>query len=319
MAKNKNRVSPANVVAVIALAALGVITFFGSLFLSEDGNLGGAAIKAAIFTFGCGLLFVFCMATKTVESDFKKWRVVEYICLAAYIVVAALFIKPCLQFFHVIQHKEQLQAQALHEINVIDSLCYSYNLQAEDDLSRAAANMDNYVNSDQEKYGEDSLSIYYKEVGNINYSINDYYNYVHFDQESLDSLRRKIEMWNFMDLSAIAYKMNNQAADTWDELGEHIKKNQTDRFMIPIIIQEDPNHPFHFDGYVNYNIGSRPEPSKFTKMFREPVSGFNMGIVVYVVLHLLVLANYFLVRRSPVIEIRRGNQKDDSGLPLRID
>ena len=322
MAKSKNRISPANIVAVIAVAALGVITFFGALFQSEDGTIGSAAIKAAVFTFAIGLLLVLCIVTKQVESEFKKWRVIEYICLAAYIAVAVIFYKPFLQFFHVVQNKEKLQTQALHEITSIDSLCDTYNSKAETELSRAAQNMKSYSISGQEMTDEDGgLADYINRhsITNFNRWSEDNMENVDFEKESLDSLRQRVEMWSYMDLSAIAYEMTNKAADTWDNLEDHISYIESEFELIPVISHEDADHPYRLEGYVEFNIGDdRPEPSKFSKMFREPVNGFNIGIVIYIVLHLLALLNYFLVRRSPVIDIKKNNSTDDMGLPLQI-
>ena len=327
MAKNKNRVSPANIVAVIAVAALGVITFFGALFQSEDGSISSAVIKAAVFTFGIGLLLVFCIVTKTVESEFKKWRVIEYICLAAYIAVAVAFYKPFLQFFHVVQHKEELQNQALDEISEINDMCENFNIHAEDDMSKAAQGIKNYTDSRQAKSEVDGGLAEYvksqlddKNIEDYNDWEEDSYNlHVRFNQESLDDLRQRIELWNYMDLSAIAFDMSNKAVRTWDDLDDHIVEIGDEYKLVPVISYVD--HLYRYDGLVDYSdvIGSRPESSKFTQRFREPISGFNIGIIIYVVLHLLALMNYFLVRRSPIIEIKKGNQNDDSGLPLKLE
>lgn len=318
---NKDRISPANIIAIIAVAALGVLTFFGALFQQEDGTIGVAAIKAAIFTFGLGLLLVFCIVTKTVESEFKKWRIVEYFCLGVYLIVAVICYKPFLQFFHVVQHKESLQKMALDEINAIDSLCISYNAKAENEISNAALFMKRYMDSGQDQTDEDGgLSDYIQKhkIKNFDSWRDDYLSIVHFEQEGMDSLRQKAEMWNLMDLSSIAYELKNKAVDTWSDLNEHINNMEKEFELIPSVSRIDADHPYHYDGIVKFDLGTEPNTSAFSKKFREPISGFNIGIIVYIFLHFLALMNYFLVRRSPIIEIKNGNKNDDSGLPLNL-
>lgn len=322
--KSKNRISPANIIAVIAIAALGVLTFFGSLFLSKDGNIGNAAITAAIFTFSIGLLLIFCIATKRTESEFKKWRVVELLCLAAYFAVAAYFYKPTLQFFHVLQNKEKLQKQAVSEIDAIENMCDKYNKDARYEVNTAYDNLESYFNSGKNSSADDGgLRDYMDErkmedLKGCDEWRDDALDVTRFKTESLDSLRQRVETWSFMDLSAIAFEMDTKAADTWDALDSHIKEMKEKHGYVPEIVQNPDDNTYRLDGYVKFDIGEKPGSSQFKKDFKEPVSGFNLGIIAYIVLHLLALMNYFLVRRSPIIDIKKGNQSDDSGLPLKI-
>ena len=317
---NNNKIKPANYIAVISIAALGVLTFFGNLFLSEDGQPGGAAIKAAAFTFVIGLFLVLCIVAKTQECEFTKWRIVEWFCFVAYLVVAVACYKPFLQFFHIVQHKKPLQVQALKEINAIDSLCASYNQKAAADLMCAAINLEQYKKGGQNISVDESFSKYIQDNPYSDSAdwLESYSPLVEFKSESFDSLRMKAESWKLMDLSYIAYELKDKASSTWDQLNEHISNNQEKHSLIPEISRKSPDDPYHFDGYAKYEIGERPAPSQFSQDFRKPMSGFNTGILAYILLHFLALANYFLVRRSPIVDIKKDITKDDSGLPIEI-
>lgn len=318
---NNNRISPANIIAIISVAALGVLTYLGASFLPE--KYGNPIIWAALFTFGIGLLLVFCIATKTVESEFKKWRPIEYICLAAYLVVAVTCYKPFLQFFHVTQQKKSLQTMALAEIDSIKSFCNRYNIPADTAVTYAASQMRGYNNNGQfDPLNDNGLSKYLKKHvakvdGEYGWEENTKKK-VNFPTKNLDSLRMKVDQWNPLEISSVAAQLDSLAPKVWDSLNQHIQKTETDS-LIPVISGGGSNGLYKYDGFPNFNIGPKPKPSVFTKKFRQPVSGFNVGIIVYILLHLLALMNYILIRRSPIIDIQKGNKNDDSGLPLDIN
>ena len=327
MSNNKNRISPANIIAIVAIAALGVLTFFGALFQQEDGTTGMPLVKAGAFTVGLAVLLVICIMAKTTEKEFAKWRIFEYVSLAAYLVVAITCYKPFLQFFHVLQHKGKLQVMAWNEINSIDSLCATYNEEAMDKLESVAGFMKEYRKSSQTTE-DGGLGEYMRKISNVdNWKDEEVGGYVEFGPENLGSLRQKIESWNFMDLSAIAYAMKDLAANTWNQLDTHIDNLKEGNYveggggykLIPSIKtkkDEENNDFLYLDGMVKFDIGECPQPSKFSTEFRKPWSGFNIGVIVYILLQFLALANYLLVRRSPIVQIRRDRRDDDGGLLL---
>jgi hypothetical protein len=131
----------------------------------------------------------------------------------------------------------------------------------------------------------------------------------------------KVDQWNPLEISSVATQLDSMAPKVWQSLNKHIQKYETDTTLclIPVIGGGGSNGPYRYDNLASFDIGSQPEPSVFTKKFRQPVSGFNVGIIVYILLHFLALMNYLLIRRSPIIDIQKGNKNDDSGLPLDID
>ena len=319
MAKNKNRVSPANILAIIGLAGIGLLTFFGTLFQSEDGSQRGAIITAAALTLGLSLLIIFMVRAKTTEDDFNMWRIAEWVCLAAYLVVAALFYKPVLQFFHVVQHKEELQTMALKEIEQIDSTYAYYNIWAMGKVNETKGNIDSYLKSGQNAFeveGDGGLYDYLKDFDNAEQWKEEVVSEVKFEDARIDStLKNKVYNWNLMELSSIAYDMKDLASENWTELSNHLKDMEK-QDLIPVIKYDEI---YKKDGLYKFNLGEKPQSSAFVAKFREPVSGNNVGWIVYIVLHVLVLLNYFLVRRSPIIQIRKDKRKDDGGLVLDVN
>lgn len=318
---NNNRISPANIIAIISVAALGVITYLGASFLPE--KFGNPIIWAALFTFGIGLFLVFCIATKTVESEFKKWRPVEYICLAVYLVIAVRCYKPFLQFFHVMQHKQSLQTMAKNEIDTIHEFCKRYNIQAEKAVELAASQMRNYNDAGQyDPLNDNGLSEYMtKHVTKVDTWEKISKAKVEFNTRDVGSIETMANHWNIMEISCIASQLDSLAPIVWSNLNNHIQKYESDTALclIPVISGGGSNGPYRYDGLAKIEIGDQPKSSAFSKRFKEPVSGFNVGIIVYIILHFLALMNYLLIRRSPIIDIQKGNKNDDSGLPLDIN
>lgn len=323
MAKNKNRVSPANLLAIIGLAGIGVLTFFGVLFQSEDGQPGGPIIKAAALTAGLGLLIILMVRAKTTEDDFNMWRVTEWVCLGAYLVVAALFYKPTLQFFHVVQHKEEFQTMAMKEMEQMDSLCTIYSIKEMGLVNEAADMIESYLSNEQSEYGvEDDGGLFAyidKKETRITaeaWKTNALEQVKYEDYKKDTVLMEKISRWNLLDLADIAIKMKDLSSTEWTKLDNHIKENEKIG-IIPSITRSE-NGIYVLKGVVNHNIGSKPGVSPFYEKFREPVTSNNVGWIVYVVLNIMVLLNYLLVRRSPIVQIRKDKRDDDGGLVLEV-
>ena len=323
MAKNKNRVSPANILAIIGLAGIGVLTFFGTLFQSEDGSQRGAIITAAALTLGLSLLIIFMVRAKTTEDDFNMWRIAEWVCLAAYLVVAALFYKPVLQFFHIVQHKEELQTMALKEIEQIDSINFYFNKEARNKINETTDQIESYLESDQcnaEVDGDGGLYSYTFSEGyriDLDRWKSSALKIVSFENKMDSTIKADIIRWNLMELSSIAYRLKDLSSDNWTKLNDHIKKMKGKGY-IPVINYDGI---YKKEGLYEFDkiVGEKPQSSAFVAKFREPVSGNNVGWIVYIVLHVLVLLNYFLVRRSPIIQIRKDKRKDDGGLVLDVN
>lgn len=318
---DKNRISPANIIAIVALAGIGVMSFFGNLFIT--GNPGRAIIGAAVLAIGLALLLFTCIHAKTAEDNFDKWRVVEYICLAVYLCVAIVFREPFQQFFHVVTHKTALQEQAQMEIKSIQTMCDNYKKESEKQLTYAKQQLESYSKSGQ--YDSDNNSDPINSYIN-KHKISNFNNWeeevkkkvIAYKHDDVDRLKQKVYTWNIMDLSSLAIEFETKAIGTWNKLHDKIKANKS-LDLIPII-SGGGSSKYVYEGLVeDYKLGEKPQPSEFIKMFHKSEQGFNIGWIVYILLNLLALANYILVRRSPIIQIRKDKRQDDGGMIVKVD
>ena len=99
--KNNGKISIANYLSIAALAGLGVVSFFGSLLHSPNGSLGGPAFSAIALVVVLGALLFLGIRAKGADSNAEKWRIVEWVCVLLYIVIAVLGSKPFLRFFYI--------------------------------------------------------------------------------------------------------------------------------------------------------------------------------------------------------------------------
>ncbi len=73
--------------------------------------------------------------------------------------------------------------------------------------------------------------------------------------------------------------------------------------------------PYRLDGYVEYELGEAPQPL-FAQMLRGADGSTPLGWILYVVLHLLVLLNYFVASRSSFVGPRQNTKQPTGGLDL---
>ena len=324
--KNKNRVSPANIIAVIAVALLGILYFFGTLFQSKDGTLVFPAIKALAFVIAIGVLLFLCIKAKTTEKEFRRWHIFECFSIAAYLIIAVSCYEPFLHFFYVMTHRQSLKTQAMNEIASIDTLCYKFNDEAQSAMDEARDMFISYcVHSDTTVDEiEDYLNTFTLSKASSKKLINEwdsiyYINVVQFKYDKFENVRSKVNTWNPLDMPSIATAMDSLAIKTWDELYEHIFGSDgfIKQFDLIPVVSVSSGYRYQLEKKrKEFNIiGFRPQPSEFSKQFYE--SGFSkVGIIIYIVLHLLALLNYIFARRSPILQIKKNSDKDDGGILL---
>ena len=315
--KNDGKISIANIIAMIGLAGLGVISFFGALLKSADGTPGGAIITAIAIVIGLAFLLFMSIKAKGAEDNPDKWRYVEYAALIAYIVAAIFVAKPFLRFFYVVSEKTAMQAQAQSEVDAIKSLYASYDQQSSQALGIALEQFRNYASSHQgSDVSDNGLADYVEKVmpldsGWISKAVT--ITSVSNDPQLLE-IEEEIETWNYMQLASLAAELEEKDGSTWTRLSEKINENREKFNLIPIV-SGGGSTPYRLDGYVKYELGEAPQPL-FAKMLREADGSTPLGWVLYVVLHLLVLLNYFVASRSSFVGPRQNSKQPTGGLDL---
>lgn len=298
MAKsNKGNITIANFIALVGMAGIGVVTFFGQLFHSQDGTPGGAIIGALALIAGLTFLLVMSIKAKSCEDNPDKWRFVEWGCVIAYIVVAALFATPFQRFFYILTEKEDMKALAKKEVKAIETMYQNYEYQQKKYMVEAVEQIQNYRDSKQIASFGSELAEYVKNVGDLESWQKKAELVVKLPaNKELAEIKDKIEVWNLMSLASLAADLDEKGKAAWTAVGNHIQDFTENHKLIPVI-GGGGIHPYFFEGYAKFNLGSAPE-AKFAAALRSADGHTTLGWIIYIFLNLMVLLNYVVTNRT---------------------
>jgi hypothetical protein len=309
--KNSGNISIANIIALVGLAGIGVITFFGLVFHSPDGKSTVAVLGAVAFVALLGFLLFMSIKAKGAEDNPDKWRYVEWACLALYVVAAIVFASPFQRFFHIVSEKENMQAQARQEVQAIKTLYQNYDSQQKKFLDDAVQQLQNYAASGQRTKVKDELAEYATGVGtNIEGWAAKASAVVKMQPDKqLQDIEEQIENWNYMQLASLAADLEEKDASAWSDLEAKIKSYGMQNKLIPVI-SGGGSVPYKWDGYAQFDLGTKPE-AKFTEMLRTADGSTVLGWIIYIILNLMVLLNYVVASRTGFVG--PVNRKTPSG------
>lgn len=300
--EKKGKITIANILALIGLAGIGVVTFFGIQLHSSDGTPGGAIIGAIALVAGLGFLLMMSIKAKKADNHPDKWRYVEGVCLALYVVVAGLFATPFQRFFYMTTEKSDLQAMAREEVQAIQEMYQRYEHQQKKYLTDAVEQLKNYNDSKQISMTyNNELAEYVKGVGtNVDSWESKAASVVGLKPDAeLKEISNEIEVWNIMNLSSLALRLERKDKDAWTSMETKIREFGEKNKLIPVI-GGGGVQPYYFDGYAKFDLGTPPQP-KFAQALRASNGYTVLGWIVYVVLNLLVLLNYLSTSRSSYV------------------
>ena len=325
--EKKGKITIANILALVGLAGIGVVTFFGMQLHSSDGTPGTTIIGAVALVAGLGFLLMMSIKAKKADNNPDKWRYVEWACLVIYVVVAAFFATPFQLFFYMTTEKSDLQAMARAEVQAIQEMYQSYEFQQGKYMTNAKEQIDNYIDSGQFYARNDTLLANYvqnivvtnridkeaakKNVANWKDKAENSILRLQSDKE-LSDIAHEIEVWNIMNLSSLALRLEKKDKEAWTSMETKIREFGENNKLIPVI-GGGGVQPYYFDGYAKFDLGTPPQP-KFAQALRASNGNTALGWIVYVVLNLLVLLNYLATSRSAYVGPRRGRKI--GGLPL---
>ena len=313
--EKKGKITIANILALVGLAGIGVVTFFGMQLHSSDGTPGTAIIGAVALVAGLGFLLMMSIKAKKADNNPDKWRYVEWACLVIYVVVAAFFATPFQRFFYMTTEKSDLQAMARAEVQAIQEMYQSYEFQQKKYLTEAVEQLKNYNDSKQISMTYNSeLAEYVKGVGTNVDSWESKAALIVKQQpdKELSDIAHEIEVWNIMNLSSLALRLEKKDKEAWTSMETKIREFGEKNKLIPVI-GGGGVQPYYFDGYAKFDLGTPPQP-KFAQALRASNGNTVLGWIVYVVLNLLVLLNYLASSRPGYVGPRRGRKI--GGLPL---
>lgn len=314
--KKKSDVSIANVLAIIGLAGLGVITFFGEMFKSADGRPTRAIIFAAVYVGLLAFFLIFSIKAKGAEDNPDKWRYAEWFCLAAYVAVAILGSTPFHRFFSVASQKTSLQAQALAEVQNVDALYASYNEQQKAFLGVAKEQLKNYKDSQQDASIKGDLYKYVEQyVTDVNAWSKSASRIVSIDGNvQTQPFYKRIDAWNYMQLSALARDIDALVESSRSDLKDRIDAFGQDAGLIPVI-GGGQGVPYTYDGLAQFDLGVQKTGHMFNTI--SSVSGKTLwGWVALVLLNLVIILNYLVAPRTYVVGPGRRSDDQSGGASL---
>lgn len=318
MAKSKSadsKISIANILALIGLAGIGVVSFFGMYLHSKDGSPGIAVLGAVALVAGLAFLLVMSIKAKSAEDNRDKWVYVEWGCIAAYVIVAVLFSAPFQRFIYVMAEKEELQNKAKAEIKAIDDLYRSYDYQQDKFLTEAREQIENYKLSAQPAHVDRELDSYVRDV--VGSDINGWREKASLivklpqDQELAD-IKSKVEVWNVMQITSLAARLEKKETEAWKNLETKIRTFGENNRLIPVIGGGGIS-PYTFEGYASFDLGEKPEPV-FSEGMRSVEGHTVAGWIIYVILNFLILLNYVVTPHSGFVGPR--NTRETGGMSL---
>ena len=306
MSQNTNdRIAPANVIALVGIAGIGVISGIGALLNSADGSITWPIIWAVIIMTVLGSMLCIAIKAKGENSHRELWTPVMWASIIIYVIAAALMCSPFLKFFFVVNEKENLQAQAKAEIINVENFFKNYEQQRKDFLSRAETQLTAFRMNG--KNGSTDLKEYYNNrVGN---NIKSWMEDVAIPATNVSNLKKaeewsvikkEVSNWNYFKLPQLAARMKYLQEQTWTELNNRIETFGNEQALIPVI-KGGQGTPYYLDGCAKFELGEAPI-STFSEQLSQDDNVFTvMGIIAYVLLNILVLFNILVAPSSGIV------------------
>jgi len=296
--KKDSRITPANILAMLGLAAIGVITFFGALIHSSDGKPTFAIIWAIIVVAVLGFFLFLGIKAKSAEDNPDKWKYIEWTSIVAYIACAVLFSASFLRFFYMLDRKEDLQKQARIELKEIKDMRSSYDQQRKTFITQAAEQLENY----NIRYANGNGAGYNSEIAALSSDVDAWREKALAAtalpaDNRIGDIESRVNGWNLMGISSIASDLEKLDNDAWTRVENHISEFGSRNGLIPVIAGGIDGTPFDITGLATFELGEKPVAT-FTDNVRNANGSTVLGWIVYVLLNAIVLLNILVTSRS---------------------
>lgn len=315
MSEKKNGISIANIIAIIGLAGIGVLSFFGLYFKSLDGKPAIPALLAVAIVAGLSLFLILTIKAKGAKDNPDKWIWVEIACLVAYLAVAVLCARPFQHFFYVMSEKSNLQELASADLQKVDSLYLVYNQQKDEYMKNAAQQLKNVQDSGQKFEAGDQLGDYIS--GIVGSDIEEWMDDADLQlklrqDEKLAQLKKQVKAWKLLELPQIAAGVPQKVSDAWAQMAKKLEQNEQHN-LIPVIRGGDGY--YFWGGYAEIVLPEQPA-TRFDQAIRGGDMKNIVGWIIYAVLNLLILLNYLVAPRNRFVGPRKGASTHSNGLDL---
>lgn len=118
--KNKNILSRGNIIAIAAMFLLGLFSFVGQYFYSDEVTIGTALLLTFFEVSLLALSIALAIKAKSASDHIIMWRRIEFVSLAAYVFFAFVFSSSLLKFVLVVSEKNKPFQRAFEGTSIID-------------------------------------------------------------------------------------------------------------------------------------------------------------------------------------------------------
>ncbi|MBR1652551.1 MAG: hypothetical protein IJ692_04085 [Alloprevotella sp.] len=320
---NNSRITLANFISFgLGLAAFAVFFWLGLHFTGFELSTSLLCSLGATILFG--VLLWFLIRAKGVDRDRKRWRVIEYVTLGVYVVLAALSVWPMSRFFSVNSQSDEIKALAMEDVRNIEHLMKDFQDQETESLNRTVTGMQTYVSGRRANGPSDEIERFFEnpehkasmnDVGVEAYRstwsrhINDY---ILGDKvfgatwrAAIQEADREIASWNILKVPSSVVVLENLSVEISTTLTE-----MSESFPFPLIENrkiEKPNQA------RRYGIPMVKAKNAFDNIGNLSAS----GILISLLIHLVILFNYFIANRSRRIVAADAGRANTGGVLLK--
>ena len=319
MSKKKNsKVTIANIVTILGLVALTFFVFCGQALQNFENNMGTNVIVALVFVLLSLFVLWLAVHAKSVENNFRPWRIVETFALLLFFAVSLFTGTTMMKFFVVNENMVTLKETASNDIFQIKELITDFGVQEHERLRN---NIEGYTNAtksgteldfETKKYIQaigtgDTLSVVMNNKINVIADASPRAKgYKKTWDKEISELEEVIANWNLLKLP--------DAVKRIEVLSEEVNQKLT---------MYSKNYDFkliELENGVYVLKGSDPHEYKYEVEFPALVrstSGFSItGLLVIILIDILVLASYIFAYRSRKVAPKGGNGTFIGGAPL---
>ena len=308
-----NRITIANIVAVIGIVLLAAALFLGYFYAGD--NMGVSIMKGAAWALGFTFLLWFMIKAKGTQNEIKKWRIVEIAVLVVYLALAVLSSGVISKFFSIYASSGELKEAAAEDIEKIRNDIQLFKDDATTAKDETVRSMTTAMGQDLSQELTDFLlshrltlnttsidnfdADWTSDIESINLSG---YNYDEVWKEELDRCDEKIQGWSVLSVPkavATLKDLSEQIASTLSEMSETLP--------FPTITLSEAGI-WEITG--QYEAKTYESDLNVDSKLQAIRTYTPVGIAACVIIHLLILFNYFVAFRTDKIRPTRRKEGD---------
>lgn len=315
--KNNSSITIANIIAIIGLVALLVFNYLGYSYKS-GGETGWDIVFSFLITAICAFLLWFMIKAKSAANNLEKWKIIEYVTLAIYIVIAIpLSSFGIMHFFAVNDKKEEIKVLMQNDMQKIDKMFTDYKSFMSVAISATGTGLKEATAAGQ--VCDEKLNTFMEE-NRVSHTTESAANFEQlqktklvgagfetFYQQYIDAktgIEGTVNGWNIILVPRQAKLMEEMAVSAEEEL-----KKLSEEARLPIIKKDNGRHTITEFQKQLFHIEGGIESFGFKKALKK--SGFSItAIVVILLIHILILFNYIVAHRALTLGISKKTEED---------